>query len=145
MPLTGGIELGLVMLIEQRLAALNPPVQVPGGFFVELPKDLVSPKTPQAWAYRGIVDAPGYVLAGDSGFMEWQVQIDCHGNAAADAIALARAIKSVLRGGFTGNLPDPEETFVYGIFRLSPAVDGFSDASRTYVRSLEYSVQYLQV
>jgi hypothetical protein len=63
----------------------------------------------------------------------------------ANAMTLARKIDGVLRGGFSGVLPDPDSTFVQGIFRSGPSVDGFSDLNRSYVRTLEYLVNYDQI
>jgi len=144
--IVNGIELGLKLLIEQRLAALATPIIVPGGFMVQLqPQDLITPTVRQAWAYRSIVATPDYHLGGETGWTEWDVQLDCHGYSAQDAINLARAIETVLRPGFKGNLPDPAATYVFGLFRLPPWVDGYSDANRSYVRSLEYTVQYNQL
>ena len=62
----------------------------------------------------------------------------------ADAIALARAIDGVLRGGYSGVLSDPDHTRVHGIFRRGPYVDGYSDLNRSYVRTMEYLVNYNQ-
>lgn len=136
------IEQGLVMLIQ---AGLGTPPLAPGGWAVQLPKDLISPATPKAWTYRCIVSEPSYHLTGESGFTALEVQIDCHGLTMPDAIALARAIDGVLRGGYAGTLPDPDATVVQGIFRQGPYVDGFSDANRSYVRTLEYLINYNQV
>jgi hypothetical protein len=118
---------------------------VPGGFAVQLPKDLISQTTPKAWTYRSITSEPTYVLEGQDGFTTWEIQLDCHGNTMDDAIVLARAIDSILRGGFRGILSDPDRTVVQGIFRQGPLVDGFSDSNRTYVRTLEYRIEYNQV
>ena len=63
----------------------------------------------------------------------------------ADAITLARGIDNILRGSWTGTLPDSDATVVQGIFRLPSFVDGFSDANRSYVRTLEYLVKYIQL
>ena|SRR5579871_1543525 len=145
------IEQGLVMLIQQGLAAATPPVVVPGGFATELPKDMLSPTNPMAWSYRTITSEPSYHLGGQDGFTSLHVQIDCHGydlpnvGGAANAQKLARAIDAVLRGLFTGTLPDTDQTFVFGITRQPGFVDGFSDVNRSYVRSLEYQVDYNQV
>ena len=135
------VEQGLVMLIQSGLG--TPPI-APGGWAVELPKDQVSPAAPMAWTYRSIDSDPTYLLNGQDGFTGWYVQIDCHGYTMANAITLARAIDGVLRGGYAGTLPDPDHTVVVGIFRQNHFLDGFSDANRTYVRTLEYLIQYNQ-
>ena len=136
------IEQGLELLIQ---SGLGTPPMAPGGFMVQLPKDFISPNTPMAWSYRSIVSEPSYTLTGQDSWTSWEVQIDCHGYTAAHAITLARAIDKVLRGGFSGTLPDADHTVVQGIFRQGSFVDGFSDTSRSYVRSLEYEVQYHQI
>jgi hypothetical protein len=145
------VEQGLVMLIQQGIASLTP--SVPGGYGVQLPKDLISDTVPMAWSYRAIVAEPSYVLEGQDAFTGLELQIDCHGfwldpqgrPTMANAINLARAIEGVLRGGWAGTLPDPDATVVQGIFRQSHYVDGFSHVNRSYVRSLEYLVNYDQI
>jgi hypothetical protein len=140
------IEQGLVMLIQAGLAATTPPLIVPGGFFVQLPKDLISAANPMAWSYRWILDEPTASLGGQgAGLTAATVQLDCHGFTAVNAIVLARAITKLLRGSFRGVLPDPDGTLVDMIFKLPGQVDGFCDANRAYVRSLEYSIHYSQI
>ncbi len=140
------VEEGLVKYIQNGLAALNsPPAAPPGGFFATLDKDTITPSVPQAWCYKGISSQPDdKTLTNETGWTEWRVQIDCHGYAAKDAINLARDIRKVLRGRYRGNLPDTDSTYVFGIFREPGAVDGYSDANRSFVRSLEYLIVYQQ-
>lgn len=133
------IEQGLTALIAAALA--SPPCNVPGGFSAQLPKDIISPATPMAWAYRVIVSNATYTLAGVDGLVPMEIQIDCHGLAAKDAITLAALIDTVL-SGYRGALPDG--TVVQGIFNQGPSPDGYSDANRSFVRSLEYQVNYNQ-
>jgi hypothetical protein len=135
------VEEGFVLFVQNALAALTPPVTPPGGFMAELPRDVISAAQKQAWTYRSIVADPEYNLRGP-GVCEWQVQIDCHGYAPDDAVSLARAVQKALDPGFTGTFADPDSTFVVGLFRLPHQVDLFSDANRTYVRALEYAVQF---
>src|SRR5207248_2519193 len=104
-----------------------------------------SKANPWSWTYRSIISTPLYVLEGQSGLTSWEVQLDCHGFAMSHATSLARAIDGVLRGSYAGVLTDTDATRVTGIFRLPSCVDGFSDASRSYVRSLEYRVHYYQI
>lgn len=137
------IESGFVMLVQSGLSGLVPAV--PGGYAVQLPKDLITPETPMAWTYRSIVSEPSYTLGNQDGFTSWEVQVDCHGYAMSNAITLARAIDGVLRGGYSGTLADSDHTIVYGIFRLGSFIDGFSSVSRTYVRTIEYKIQYSQI
>jgi len=138
------IEQGLRLLIQAGITSLslNP---AGNGAAVQLPENLISSVTPMAWTYRCIISEPTYILEGQDGFTDLEVQIDCHGYAMVNAIALARAIDGVLRGGYSGTLSDPDSTFVFGIIRIGPFIDGFSDANRSYVRTLEYSVQYGQI
>lgn len=139
------VEQGIVTLVQAAITASPVSLTVPGGFFAELPKDQVSPASPMAWTYKTIMSTPEYILQGPTGWTDWHVQIDCHGNAASDSITLARAIDNVLHGSFHGALPDPDATYVFGMYNSGPSVDGFSDANRTYVRSLEYVIQYQQI
>lgn len=145
------IEQGLSMYIQAGLAALVPPVVAAGAFFGgQLPTDQIQStqggtRGPMAFAYKSVNSKPEYVLNTQTGWTEWQVQINCHGSAQADAIILARAIDKVLRGGFKGTFPDPDSTYVFGLFRLGSQVDGFNDPNRSYVRSLEYEIQYQQI
>src|SRR5579885_2800282 len=140
------------MLIGQgRSNPTVPGVSAP-GFMAEVPKDLLSAARPQAWTWRTISVIADYVLAGQTGRTEWCVQIDSHGYAAdvssdgaALAIQLARSIDNILRGGFQGNLPDPDNTYVFGVYREHSAVDGYNDANRSYVRSQEYRIIYQQI
>jgi hypothetical protein len=138
------IEQGFVALVQSRLAVAG--VRPPGGFFVQMPKDTISETAPQAWTFRWITDREDVLLTGEASFTQALVQIDCHGYAPADAISLAAAIKSVLRSGLSGRLgsADPDNTLVDSIIRQPSQVDGFNDANRTYVRSLEYLVSYYQ-
>jgi hypothetical protein len=136
------VEQGLVLLIQSGISSLTP--SVPGGFAAELPKDQISASSPMAWTYRSITSEASYHLGGQDAFTGWNVQIDCHGYTMANAIALARAIDGVLRGIYQGTLPDTDQTFVQGIFRDPQFVDGYSDANRSFVRTMEYLVQYDQ-
>lgn len=135
-----GLEQGISRLIGAALSG-SPPNAALGGFFAQLPKDFVSPDNPSAWTYRTITSTPTYVLSGLDGLVSATWQIDCHGNAPDDAIALAAQIDAAL-SGFHGTLPDDDHTSVQGIFNQGSNVDGFSDANRTYVRTLEYQIDY---
>ena len=134
------IEQGLVQFIQGGLG--SPPI-FPGGFLIQLPKDFISPANPMAWTYRSIVSTPSYFLDGQDGLTFLEIQIDCHGYAAANAITLARAVDGVMRGLYSGTLPDG--TIVQAIIRKPAFVDGFSDVNRSYVRSIEYEIQYQQI
>ena len=148
------IELGLVTLIQAGLG--DPPI-APGGYCAQIPKDLIGTaglSVPMAWTYTLIASEATYVLTGQDALTSIDLRIDCHGTTAANAQVLARAIERTLRsafpvtdsvnGGTPLTLSDPDQTVVYGIFRRGPCVDGFSDANRTYVRTLEYMVTYDQ-
>jgi hypothetical protein len=136
------IEAGFVLLVQ---AGLGSPPLAPGGFAVQLPKDQISPVTPYAWTYRSIVSDPTYVLEGQDPFTSWEIQLDCHGYTMQNAITLARAVDVVLRGGYSGVLSDTDRTRVFGIFRRGPFLDGYSDANRSFVRTMEYEIQYAQI
>lgn len=130
------------MYLQAGFAALSPPVVAPGLFaFGQLPKDQISALSPMALAYRSITSDPDYNLQGP-GVCEWHVQIDCHGYDTPDPINLSKAVKHILDKGFSGTFSDPDATRVAGIYRMPGQVDGFSDANRSYVRSLEYVIQY---
>ena len=134
------VEAGIVVLIDTGISALS----IPGGFAVQLPKNQISVTEPMAWTYRSIVSEEFYTLEGQDAYTEWEIQIDCHGYTMANSITLARAIQEVLRGGWSGVLSDPDHTRVFGIQQEPPSIDGFSDINRSYVRSLEYKIQYAQ-
>ena len=141
------IEQGLVALIQSGVSAISP--KVPIGFEVELPPNQLTPAFPLAWTYKTITDEPTHFLDGSDAFTSMEVQIDAHslgpdfgGPGMAGAIVLAQAIKVVLRDFEQGQLTDPDHTMVFGIHRQGPQVDGFSDVNRSYVRTLEYLVQY---
>jgi hypothetical protein len=140
------IEQGLVALIQNGIASLKLDPRG-NGVAVMLPKDLLSPggSVTMAWTYRGIVSTPTYVLEGQDAYTEWEIQIDCHGQTMVQAMTLARAIDGVLRGGYSGTLPDPDNTRVFGIQRIGPYLDGYSDANRSFVRTLEYKIDYAQI
>jgi hypothetical protein len=129
------IEAGLVALIQTGLADT-----VQGGFGVILPKDFINSTNTQAWCYRTILSIPQYVLSGEQTFTRLEIQFDCHGYQMSDAISLAAAITSTLSGGWHGTLSSGE--VVLGIYRLPSQVDGYDDINRTFIRSLEYQVQY---
>jgi hypothetical protein len=141
---------GFVKLIQ---AGLGTPPMASGGFNVMLPKDYLSADNLMAWTYRSISSEPEYILEGQDGFTTWEIQLDCHGfsgpaptkQGAANAITLAQAIDSIVRGGWSGILPDADHTHVYGIFRSGPYLDGYSDANRSNVVTLEYKIQYAQI
>ncbi len=129
------------MLIQSGLG--NPPL-APGGFAMELPKDQISQTAPMAWAYQCLESTPSYFLTGQDGFTSLLMRINCHGLTAANAQQLAYAVDKVLRGEWSGTLSDPDATVVQGIFRENAFVDGYSDANRAYVRTLEYLINYQQ-
>jgi hypothetical protein len=137
------IEAGMVALINAGIASAYPGLT--GGFAAELPENFISASNPWSWSYRSIMSKPLYTLQGQDSLTEWEVQIDCHGAKMVNAIGVARAIDGVLRGGFSGTLSDSDSTVVLGVFRLPSQVDGFNDDARTFVRSLEYNIQYIQI
>ena len=137
------IEAGIVQLINAGIASAYPGLT--GGFSSQLPENFLSNANPWSWCYRSIMSKPLYMLSGQGALTEWEVQIDCHGKTAANSIGVARAIDGVLRGGYSGTLSDSDSTVVLGVFRLPSQVDGFNDDAHTFVRSLEYNIQYIQI
>lgn len=135
------IEQGLYNLIT---AGLNDST-IQGGFPVQLPKDCINKTNRKAWTYRSILSTPIYTLNGEDTLTDWEVQIDCHGFTMADAMNLARSIKSILGGAWSGIMTDTDYTVCVGIFQAPGQVDGFQDSSRTFVRSLEYNIHYYDV
>lgn len=134
------------MLIQSGLG--SPPVAL-GGFFSELPKDLVGLDTKKgqvamAWTYQRITSEPTYCLDGQDGFTSLIYRIKCHGVDAPSAIRLADLIDRVLRGAYSGVLPDADQTVVQGIFRQPDIPDGFSETNQSFVSTLEYLVNYQQ-
>jgi hypothetical protein len=145
------VEQGLVILVQTPLAAAGPPLsRVAGGYGDILPKDAITPPTgnspgnPMAWVYKTVSRVPDYIVAGRTGWTEWNVQIDCHGVTKANAIALRQAVWETLRGGFQGVMADPDATFIFGIYERDWPPSLFSDANRTFVEPLEYQVIYQQ-
>jgi hypothetical protein len=132
------LEAGIVSLVQADpvVTGLCPV----GGFLETLPKDLPRP----SWTYRMISDQSDWCLRGEHGFVKRRVQIDCFGDAAKDAVALARAIDRVLRG-YQGILPDPEATIVFGCFRSDLMDPPFDAAARSYRRMLEYEIDFCEV
>jgi hypothetical protein len=144
------IEQGFVQLIQNGINGGGNPLSpaCPGGYAVQLPKDLIgtaSGQVPYAWVYNSVLSTASYHLGGQDALTAWEVQIDCHGYTMPNAEALAYAIDSVLRGGYAGTLGDPNNTVVQGIFRQSKCLDGYSDLNRTFVRTLEYLINFQQV
>lgn len=141
-------EEGFVKAIQTGLAGKGLSA-VPGGYLVQLPKDKLTAATPQAWAYRVVTQRLDKVLKGQTSATEALIQIDCHGwdtgqataRAGARAIALAQAIQEVLRALPSGKLADADQTLVAEI-DLESVTDGFNDASRSVVRSLDYRVLF---
>lgn len=132
------IEEGIVALVQADPAvSLIAPV---GGFYVELPKDF----RPPSWSWTNVSGPASYHLRGKSGPNTRRIQIDCFGDPnrrGTDAIALAAAIDKVL-SGFSGLLPDADQTMADGIFQ-SDLIDFFDDVGRTYRRMLEYEVNFI--
>lgn len=140
------VELGFVEYIQAGLGSASPPISVPGGFGDKLPENTIVPggSTTAAWVYKTVDRVPEYVLAGRTGWTEWNVQIDCHGITKANAIALRQAIWEVLKNGLNGTFSDPDSTFVFQIFERDWLPSMFNDDSHTYVEAIEYQVIYQQ-
>jgi hypothetical protein len=136
-----GIEAGFVQLVQSGLG--SPPL-APGGFLSQLPKDLLSNGTTMAWVYKSINAEPNYFLDGQDPYTVVKLQLDCHGLTAVDSLTLAAAITKALRGGFSGPLPDADATQCLGIFDQGTNLDGYDAVNRSFVRSLEYEIIFLQ-
>ncbi len=122
----------------------------PGGFMSTLPKDFIQPAgtpggSPMAWVYQCLLSEPTYFLTGEDGFTTLTMRINCHGYTAAYALQLYYAINAVLRGIYSGTLSDAAQTVVRGVFRQPDFVDGFDPINRSFVRTVEYEVNYQQV
>ena len=130
------IEQGLVGLIQADAAVRK--IAPAGGFLSELPKDYPLP----SWTQKTVSQPTSASLTSFRGLKMRRFQIDCYGNAAADAINLAQAIDNVL-DGFRGTLGDPDDTYVDSCLQ-SDLIDFFDDASRSYRRMLEYEIWFVQ-
>jgi len=130
------LEQGLFNLIQ---SAVPSGVQ---GFAVEFPKDLISPSNPKAWLWRGITSNPLYSLNGQNAWTVTTIRIDCHGITMKDAMSLAKTIRDTL-SGWRGTMTDADSTVVQAILMTPLLVDGFDDANRSFVRTIEVDIQYL--
>ena len=133
------IEQGIVLLIQSGLG--SPPI-APGGWNTKLPQNLLSDLVPMAWTYRTINSGSSYTLTVQDGWTALEIQIDCHGMTAALAQTLADSIQDVLRGAPALTLDDDDSTVVQGIFSKDTQLDGYSDENRSYVRTLEYTINF---
>lgn len=138
-------EEGFVKAIQTGLAGKGLG-SVPGGYLVQIPKNKLSGAKPQAWAYRMVTTRLGEVLNGQTSATDALLQIDCHGfdedgQGGARAIALSQAIQEVLRALPPGRLADADQTLLESV-SLESVTDGFNDASRSHVRSLDYRVMF---
>jgi hypothetical protein len=129
------IEQGIQMLVQA-----DPAVRIlcsVGGFYGSLPKDQARP----SWSYKVISSSPmSRTLADQRQVLQERWQIDCFGDTAANAIALANAIDAVLYN-YSGTLPDPDATPVQAIF-WEALSDYFDDTPRSYRRCLEYELTF---
>lgn len=139
------IEEGIVKAIKAGLQAAN--VNVPGGYMsAELPKDLPSALVPQIWAVLFVTQDIGKSLKGQNSRTDAYIQIDCHGwdgdgQGSPRAFGLAKSIEFVMRGIGPAVLDDADSILLETVF-LEDVNDGFRDASRSYIRSLDYSLQF---
>jgi hypothetical protein len=124
------LESGLVLLVQADATVLA--LCKAGGYFAQLPANSALP----SWTQQTISDPVDYLLSGPDALGMRRIQIDCFGNAPADAVELASAIDKVL-SGYKGNLPDG--TQVAGIFRDNK-MDLFDNEARSYRRMLDYKI-----
>src|SRR6185437_13626272 len=106
------LEEGLVTLVQGNAGV--SAIAAAGGFFAELPKGQPLP----SWTYLVVSDNADYTLDGPMSLGSRRMQIDCYGDAAAQAIRLAKAIDNLL-SGYRGTLADPDSTIVQGCFRIN--------------------------
>lgn len=116
-------------------AGISSPPFV-GGFSAELPKGFALPN----WTYKIVFDHSDPTLTSFKTLNRLCIQIDCFGNADADALALAQSIDGVL-DGFSGRLPDPDSTWVNTCFNTDRQ-NFFEDSPRNYRRMLEFTLMY---
>jgi hypothetical protein len=135
MPTPTTIEYVFTQFLQALLNAILSGINV---FEVILPKDYISLSNPKAIVYHSILNEPLYTLNGQNKLMTWEVQIDCHGFTMQDAITLANTVDKVLSGGLGDSVT------IEAIFKLPSQVDGYSDSNRTFIRSLEYQIHYIQ-
>jgi hypothetical protein len=131
---------GIVQLVQENPVVLS--ICPLGGFYAILPEGQPLP----SWTWIVVSDPGNYMLEGKSDLGMTRIQLDCFGDPngrGADAIALAKAIDTIL-SGFSGVLEDPEQTIVDSCF-LSDLADFPEDpASRSFRRMLEYEVWAIQ-
>lgn len=135
MPTPTNIEYVFTQYLQTLLNGILSGINV---FEVILPKDYISASNPKAVVYHSILNEPIYTLNGQNKLTVWEVQVDCHGFTMQDAITLANTVDSVLSGGLGDSLT------MQSIFKLPSQVDGYSDTNRTFIRSLEYQIHYVQ-
>jgi hypothetical protein len=133
------VEQGIVLYIQAGLG--SPPI-APGGWAGELPQNILGTSTPMAWAYKTITAEPTYCLNVQDGWTALEIQIDCHGITAPLAQQLMYAIKGILRGEPKPVFADSDATVTQGIFDKGTNLLGYSDITRSWVRTLEYLVLY---
>jgi hypothetical protein len=132
------MEQGFVHLLSGLLATQYP--NMAPGFLVQTPPNFLSSANPVAWAYRSIISRPLFILEGQDALTATTLQVDALSISAKGSQTLANAICSALSGVWSGTFSDG--TVVKGIFRLPAQIDGYIDESRSYVRSLEFTVQF---
>jgi hypothetical protein len=124
------LESGLVLLVQADATVLS--LCKAGGYLAQLPPNSALP----SWTQQTISEPVDYLLGGPDALGMRRVQIDCFGNAPADAVELASAIDKVL-SGYAGTLPDG--TRVQGCFRDNK-MDFFDSEARSYRRMLDYMI-----
>jgi hypothetical protein len=134
------VEQGFVKHLNSLIAPTFPNVS--GGFLMILPENFVSKANPMSWTYQIVTTQPLYVLTGQNPLIETTIQVDCHGFEAVHAVKLARAVQKAMSGIWSGVFDDPDQTMVTAIFAEPTFVSGFNSDSRTYVTTLEYTVQH---
>ena len=130
------IEQGIVMLVQA-----DPVVQSLckfGGYWLSLSKDPCLP----SWCYSVISSSTERTLSAQLLLCLERWQIDVYSDDGGECMQLACAIDNVLNM-YRGDLPDPDQTRVQGIFR-SDITDFFDSTVRNYRRMLEYELHFLR-
>lgn len=129
------VEYCFVTYLQTQLTSLLG--SSPNVYAVMLPENCISATNPTAITYRSIVNVPLYQLSGQNPLMRLELQLDCDGYTMADSVLLALGIDKALSGG------SGDGGTIKQIIKMPSQVDGFKEASRSFCRSLEYSVWYV--
>ena len=128
-----------VCLLLQADQTLNQTLGVGGRVTLMLVP--VDPTYPCV-SLLNISEVADYTADGPSGYVARRVQIDAWGLSYLDARNVQERIRQIL-DAFTGPLPDPDQTFVMAIQRVTVR-DDCDSAARVYRRSGDYMITFQQ-